>query len=296
MKISVVTPSYQQGEFIERTIQSVITQDLDSHELEYVVMDGGSKDQTVSILEQYAHSLTFRSEPDRGQAHAVNKGICATSGEIIGWLNSDDIYYPGAIKKICDYFKAHPEVDVIYGDANFIDRNDSIIKKYPTEKWNVKRFQSCCFISQPSTFFRRKTVEKFGLLDESLHFCMDYEYWLRVALAGATIVYLPEIFSATRVYPETKTSSGYLKATQEALLMLQKKLSNLPAEWVVNAASANVRAMSGLNYPDIRFVMGVWLHLWRTTGQFKRGLPRFNLWCQAQWVMMTKFVRRSVLA
>lgn len=295
MKISVVTPSFNQGEFIERTLQSVLTQDLAAYELEYVVMDGGSKDQTVDILERYSSQITWKSEPDRGQAHAVNKGLQATNGEIIGWLNSDDIYYPGTLKKICDFFAMHPDVDVVYGDANFIDRDDKITGLYPTEDWGLARFKSRCYISQPATFFRRSAVVKHGLLDESLHFCMDYEYWLRLALQGAHIVYLPGVLSATRVYAETKTSSGYLKANLEAIDMIKKHLGDVPAEWVVSNGGALTKAKYGYEYPQLRFIFTVWLNLWQTAGQYKQGLPRVTLWLAAQKAMLAKFLRRLCL-
>src|SRR5438105_2975740 len=110
MKISIVTPSFNHAEFIERTLQSVLTQHRCRYDLEYVVMDGGSADQTVDILKRYSLQVVWKSEADRGQAHAVNKGLQASSGEIIGWLNSDDIYYPGTIKKVCDFFAAHVDV------------------------------------------------------------------------------------------------------------------------------------------------------------------------------------------
>ena len=124
-KISIVTPSLNQGQFIKRTILSVLKQGC--HNIEYIVMDGGSTDNTVEILKKYEDRLIWKSEPDRGQSHAINKGFRMATGEIIGWLNSDDTYEPDALKTVIQFFSEHPEIDLIYGDCNMIDENDNII-------------------------------------------------------------------------------------------------------------------------------------------------------------------------
>jgi len=211
MSIAIITPSFNQGRFIERTIESVITQSIP--QLEYIVMDGGSTDETVTILKRYQSHLSYSSAPDKGQANAVNKGLTQSQGEILGWLNSDDIYYPQAIRKVLAIFEKNADIDVVYGKANHIDEQDKIIQPYPTEEWNLKRLTQTCYLSQPAVFFRRSLLSRFGILNENLHFCLDYEYWLRLGLGGARFYYVQEILAGSRLHCATKTVSAPKTAT-----------------------------------------------------------------------------------
>lgn len=254
LTLSIITPSFNQGRFIKRTIDSVLSQGV---KLEYRVFDGGSHDETVSILRQYADYLSFVSEPDHGQAHAVNKGLQQAQGDIIGWLNSDDIYYPGVLKKIIDYFEMHPEVDLVYGDAFHIDENDAIIEKYPTEPFNQDRLKSNCYLSQPAVFFRRQVIERFGMLDETLNFCMDYEFWLRIAFAGGRMAYIPEVLAGSRLHAATKTLSLPLKAHNEALAMLHHKFGCVSADWLVTYAITLAKQKKELPKYSARFILTV---------------------------------------
>jgi glycosyltransferase involved in cell wall biosynthesis len=257
MIISIVTPSYNQGCYIKRTIQSVLTQEIS--DLEYIVVDGGSTDETISILKRYSNQLKWVSEKDNGQADAINKALKLVRGDIIGWLNSDDIYYPDAIKKIKDYFATHPEVDVVYGDAYHIDQLDQILEKYPTEEWCLEHFKKTCFISQPTVFWRRRVLEMHGYLNNSLHYCLDYEYWLRLALSGVRFGYLKEILAGSRLYPGTKTVSAPLKAQCEALSMLRAQLGYVPREWLITYAITIIKNKTSLRYPGVRFLLSAWL-------------------------------------
>lgn len=234
LSISIVTPSLNQGRFIERTIQSVLDQGYRA--LDYIVCDGGSIDQTPEILAHFAEQITVVSEPDRGQADAVNKGIRATSGEVIGWLNSDDVYLPDAVRRVAEFLAARPEVDVAYGDALLIDAAGEVVGTYYTEPWSAHRLVDRCILSQPAVFFRRRVVDQNGLLDERLNLCMDYEYWLRLAAGGATFAYLPGLLAATRVYPETKTLTARLAVHQEINSMLRERLGRVPDMWLLNHA------------------------------------------------------------
>ena len=238
MKVSIITPSYQQAPFIERTLNSVACQN--GAEIEHVVFDGGSTDGSVEILRNFKPQVRWVSRKDNGQAHAVNQGICDTDGEIIGWLNSDDIYYDGAISSIVDYFQNHPEIDVVYGMADHIDLNDTAFEAYPTESWNYNRLKDICFICQPALFFRRRVVKKHGLLDETLHYCMDYEYWLRLGRAGVRFHYMEKKIAGSRLYVGNKTLSDRVKVHKEINDVLKRLFGRVPDRWLCNYAHALV--------------------------------------------------------
>ena len=235
--ISVITPSYNQGCFIEKTIQSVLSQGIPT--LEYIVIDGGSTDQTVEILKRYEGRLHWVSEKDNGQADAINKGIKATTGDIVAYLNSDDIYYPGALSAVLAFFESNPEVNVIYGNADHIDENDKVLEPYYVEDWDYERLKEVCFLCQPSVFFRRGLVQNAGLFESSLRYCMDYEYWLRLG-AITPFVRLNKKLAGSRMYENNKTLGSRVPVHREINNMLQRKLEKVPERWLYNYAHAVV--------------------------------------------------------
>lgn len=237
--ISVVTPSYNQGRFIERTIRSVLDQGVPG--LEYFVADGGSTDETVEVLRRFEDRLRFVSQRDGGQAAAVNAAIAATSGEVVGWLNSDDVYLPGALAAVLAYFDAHPEADVVYGDAQHIDADDGFIEPYYTEDWDFARLADVCFLCQPAVFFRRRVVERFGPLDPALRYCMDYEFWLRVG-AEVPFVRIPGVLAGSRLYETNKTLGDRVPVHVEIARMTKRRLGRVPERWIWNYAYAVVDA------------------------------------------------------
>jgi len=215
-RISVVTPSFNQGQFIEETILSVINQDYPR--IEYIVMDGGSTDNTVPILRKYESRIIWRSEKDRGQSDAINKGFQMASGDILAWLNSDDTYRPGAVRQAVEVLCRDPEIKLVYGKSYYCDEKGEVIGEYPTEPPNYKRLAVFNFIAQPSTFFRREVILDAGGLNPQMQFAMDYDLWLKTA-GKFKVEYLPEYLSMFRLHGESKTISEIhaLKFNQEIL-------------------------------------------------------------------------------
>jgi glycosyltransferase involved in cell wall biosynthesis len=202
--VSVVTPSFNQGAFIAETIESVLGQE--GARIEYLVVDGGSTDATLDVLCGYGDRTRWISEPDRGQADAINKGWRRTSGEIIAWLNADDVYLPGAVRQVVEVFASRPEVDAVYGDCDYVDAGGRRLEPYPTRPYDYLALvrEARNYIPQPATFLRRRVLDRVGPLDESLHYVMDFDYWLRLGLHH-TMAYLPVRLAATRLHPGAKS-------------------------------------------------------------------------------------------
>ena len=222
MKISIVTPSYQQAQYLEQTIRSVLQQ---SHApSEYFVMDGGSSDSSVEIIQQYASQLTgWVSEKDKGQADAINKGIRRTGGEIVAWINSDDYYLPGAFARAVEVFQQHPEAGLVYGDVLSVDANSQPFNLQTFKPYSLNDLMAFRIISQPAVFMRRSVLEQAGLLDESYHLLLDHQLWLRMA-RRAPIVYIPETLAAARYHAEAKNlarTAGFGREADRIVAWLQ---------------------------------------------------------------------------
>ncbi|BAN36202.1 glycosyltransferase involved in cell wall bioproteinsis [Sulfuricella denitrificans skB26] len=206
-KISIVTPSFNQAKFIERTLKSVLDQSYPN--FEYFVQDGGSTDGTTDLLKNYTDQLTgWASCPDHGQSQAINTGFARTSGDIMAWLNSDDILLPGALGYVAEYFNLHPEVDVVYGHRLVIDENDQQIGRWMMPVHDSKVLSWADLIPQETMFWRRSIWEKAGgRIDESFQFAMDWDLLARFRDAGAKFVRLPRFIGGFRVHPHQKTST-----------------------------------------------------------------------------------------
>lgn len=206
MKFSIVTPSFGQGRFIRATIESVLGQA--GPEVQYIVMDGGSKDETVDVLRSYGNRLHWVSEKDKGQTDAINKGLKLADGDIVAYLNSDDIYLPGALAKVAAVFDQHPEVDFVYGDFQAIDEQGGLIDRVKTIPYDPAiLLYDANYICQPASFYRRSLLQKIGGFDDSLRFLMDYEFFLRASKRGVGFHMIPEELAAIRFHSNCKTLS-----------------------------------------------------------------------------------------
>ena len=205
--ITVVTPSYNQGRFIRATIESVLSQDYPN--LEYIIMDGGSTDETAAVVSEYASRLTWISEKDRGQSHAINKGFRMAKGEIVSWLNSDDFILPGAIRRAVTVFGSSPLAGAVYGEGYLIDEGGNITCRFPaTVPFNLwKLIYLSDYILQQTSYFRKSTLEEVGYVDESLHWGMDWDLYIRIG-KRYPIQYIPEYMGCLREYATAKSFSG----------------------------------------------------------------------------------------
>jgi glycosyltransferase involved in cell wall biosynthesis len=230
IKVSIVTPSYNQGRFLKRTIESVLNQTYPN--IEYIVMDGGSTDESVEILKSYGDRFKWVSEKDKGQTDAINKGLRQCSGQILAYLNSDDTLELDAVETVVKFFREHPEIDLVYGDANYIDEDDNVTGRYLTAPYSWDRLVQDCCVCQPAAFWRSSVVEQFGLFDDGLDFTMDYDYWLRIGRGGGGIMHLPVLLANSRLYPETKTMSSRGKIYNEIFEISQKHAGRISKSYV----------------------------------------------------------------
>ena len=210
-KITIITVSYNQANYLEKTILSVINQNYPN--LEYIVIDGASTDGSVEIIKKYEDRISYWiSEKDAGQSEALNKGLRLANGDIVGWLNSDDIYYPNTLKTVARYFSTSPLPEVIAGHAQFIDREGKPIKDtYKAEDKTfdeLTRFWVSWPLPQPSVFFRRSVIEDIGYINEEMHYAMDLDYFLRMRKTRELQI-VDEILSGYRLHEQSKTGDWH---------------------------------------------------------------------------------------
>ncbi|MGA2261585.1 MAG: glycosyltransferase family 2 protein [Acidobacteriota bacterium] len=214
-RITIVMPTLNQAKYIEEAVQSILEQNYEN--LECLVFDGGSTDGTLDILKRYEDRLQWWSEKDRGQADAINKGLKRATGDILGYLNSDDLLEPGALDKVAGYFLEHPEVDLVYGEGYLMKADGTGKHRFPATEpvfdlWRLIHLWD--FILQQSTFWRRRLLERIGYFNESLHYGLDWDYWIRAAKAGK-VGYIPEYLGCLREYDAAKSFAGGSRRIKE---------------------------------------------------------------------------------
>lgn len=220
-KISVITPTYNQAAFIERTITSVLNQNYPN--LEYIIVDGQSTDDTDKIVRKYQKALTYISEPDGGQSEAINKGLRKATGDIVTFLNSDDTYEPGALRTVATYFSEHPGTQWLYGKCRIIDEHDHEVRRPITsyknmllKNYSYNKLLAENYISQPATFWRREVHAEVGYFDEENHWCMDYDFWLRLGQHYPAAV-IPVYLANFRYHYDSKSGQVNNKQFQTEL-------------------------------------------------------------------------------
>jgi glycosyltransferase involved in cell wall biosynthesis len=218
LPVTVVTPSYNQADYLEQTIRSVLGQNYP--DLEYIIVDGGSNDGSVDIIRDYEQDLAWWvSEPDSGQAEAINKGLKCANGEIVAWLNSDDLYAPGAIAQAVAAMEQNPDLGMVYGDALSFDQGGHPLNELSFGDWDLKEFVTFHIICQPAVFMRRSVVEQAGFLNPDYHFLLDHHLWLRIArIAG--VQHVPQIWAFARHHRQAKNVAQAAEFGREAYRLL----------------------------------------------------------------------------
>lgn len=233
MKISIITPSFNQGRFIERTIKSVLGQ-RGEFELEYIVLDGGSTDNTLDILRKYDGRIDWRSNPDQGQIDAINQGFRRATGDILGWINSDDLLRPGALARVTQAFDRDRNLQWLHGRCDIIDEHDRVIrnvisayKHWCAGRYSYSRLIGGNFISQMTVFWRRSLLDRVGPLDPELGLAFDYDLWLRFGKVSNPL-YLQDCIACFRWYETSKSGANYRKQFDENYRVAAR---HAPARW-----------------------------------------------------------------
>lgn len=238
MRLSVVTPSLNQGRYLRECLESVraAAEAASRYGVEHIIVDGGSNDETLDVL-RAQNFAKWSSEPDRGQSDAINKGLRQASGDILTYLCADDLYEPQAVSRVLDAFASDDNIDVVYSDYWFLEGDSGRKRRKSAAKFRPDNLGKSNPLGQPAVWWRRRVHEKFGGFDESLHYCMDHEYWLRL---GTNIRwhYTPEALAVSRLHADAKTSRQLPAMWRETAQMLTRGGFRLKPWWDAFAMTA----------------------------------------------------------
>ena len=265
--VSIVTPSYNQGKFIEDTLLSVKNQDYPN--IEHIIVDGSSTDNTIEILKKYegTYNMQWLSEPDEGQSDAVNKGFKMANGEIIGWINSDDGYFDvSAISSVVKYFNEYKDADIIYGDVIKINEKNVLLFIKKSRKFDYASLKKSCFLEQPAVFFRRNVIDNFEL-NTNLEIAMDYEYWLRIGKKHK-FQYVDRILAVDRTHKKRKLIERRKEWIEESVYVSNEFYSRTCLDKLLIVGLYPMRSIYRL--------IGVW-RLYRHNYDFAFGIQLDNM-------------------
>ena len=279
--VTIVTPSYNQAAYLEQTIRSVLTQDYPN--LEYLIVDGGSKDGSLEIIRKYSDKLAWWvSEPDHGQAEGINKGLQRAKGEYVAWLNSDDYYLPGVIAQAVELLQLNPAAAFVFGDVLAVDENSQITNVMHYGNWDLSDLMMFNIIGQPGVLMRRSILEKAGYLDLSYHYLLDHQLWLRMGLLGKP-VYARQTWAAARFHSEAKNvahaaefgAEAYrIVAWMEAEPKFQPHLSPIRLQVMAGAHRMNARYLLDGDQP------------WQALKAYWKGLTSYAPIVLPEWHRM----------
>jgi glycosyltransferase involved in cell wall biosynthesis len=263
--VSIITPSFNKGPYIEETILSIRNQTYEN--IEHIVIDAGSTDETISILEKYHKDLKWISEPDRGQSDAINKGWRMARGDVIAYLNADDTYLPDAVESAVAFFEKNPDIHMVYGDGIITDESGKNPRTIRSNEFNLKSLVFCQdTIFQPSVFLRKEVFITIGDVDVDLHLAMDLDYWLRTALVYK-IGYIPKPLSIAKIYQDAKSSALMFRYVREYEHILEKLFASasIPREILTckNDAYTFVYTKGGLDYLHAKMIGDGMRCLWK---------------------------------
>lgn len=263
--VSIITPSFNKGQYIEETIQSIRNQGYTN--TEHIIIDGGSTDETLAILKKYNGQVSWISEPDRGQSDAINKGWKIARGEIIAYLNADDTYTSDAVGIAVTYLNEHPDIGVVYGDGILTDETGKVLCPYRAGEFSIRELIYCRDnILQPAVFLRKVVYDRIGGIDEDLHLAMDLDYWIRAGLQFR-IAYIPIPLATAKIYHDAKSVLLMHNYIRDYEVILKKVFSDpyLPTELASekNAVYTYVYTKGGLDFIHLGMIREGLEYLWK---------------------------------